>query len=95
MPRHHAPRADDSVVADRDARQQDRAAADPDVAADADRLAALVARSAQGRIARVVGGQHLHAGADLAGVAHLDADHVRKTQPKLTNTPAPRRMLLP
>jgi hypothetical protein len=67
---HHAAGADDGVGADGDAGKDDGAAADPDVLADPGRNAVLLALPSQGRIARVVGGEDLDPGAELAAIAN-------------------------
>src|SRR5918998_1516049 len=76
--RHHAARADDGVVANGDAGQEDRAAADPDVAADPDGPAALEALAPERGIAGMVGGEHLHGRPDLAAVTDRDLDHIEE-----------------
>src|SRR5690349_14784923 len=71
-----APSADDRIIADRDARQDDRASADPHVSPDFDSSAELEAASSPLRVARVVGGIDLHGGTDLRCVADADVDHI-------------------
>src|SRR6185369_7247235 len=76
IPRHHAAGADQRAVADRDAGQEDGAAADPDVAADSHRAAELQAGFSRIGVARVVGRVDLHGGPDLGAVADDDLDDV-------------------
>src|SRR5690606_3190027 len=59
--RDHRAGADDGLVSDRDAGQNERAAADPHARADANRLRELAARDARLRVERVRGGVELHA----------------------------------
>ena len=68
--RHHGTRADDGVVAHGDAGQQDRAAADPDVAADVQRPARFETGGADFGGAMTAGGAYL-AGRDAARAMDL------------------------
>ena len=71
---YDAPAADDGVIPDGDARQDEGAAPDLDVAANADRAAKLKHRSTLRRVARMIRGENLHTRPDLGQVAdgHLD-----------------------
>src|SRR5690606_943812 len=62
----HTAGPDDGVIAHHHARQDDRAAADPDILADHHRLAVFQSRPALPRIAWMIRGIDLHGGADLA-----------------------------
>ena len=68
----YAAGSDDCVVADGDAGEDDGASTDPDVAADADWLAALEVGTASFGIAGMIGGVDLDGGTDLGAVAYLD-----------------------
>src|SRR5581483_9208800 len=76
--RDDAAGADDRIVANRDARQDDGSAADPDVVADSHRLPVLQPLAADGRIARMIRRVDLDAWSDLAQRADLDAGHVEQ-----------------
>src|SRR3546814_7591111 len=77
VPRDHAARSDDGIIADTHPRQDEGAAADPDVAPDIDRAAELEASLPLSEAARMIGGQDLHARADLGLVTDGDRDDVQ------------------
>jgi len=68
----HAARADQRIITDGNARQDDRSRSDPDVAPDPDRATKLQAGGSPHRVARMVGRQDLHARPDLRAVADGD-----------------------
>ncbi len=88
-------RTDDRIVAHRDAGQNQRTAADPDIRPDRDGTAGFDPRPPLGRIAGMVRGQELHAGADLGHRADRHGATSRITQLKLRNTPSPTEMCCP
>src|SRR5690606_30497102 len=75
--RHHAPGADQHIIANGHARQDDRPTTNPDVAPDADRPTELQARLALCRLARMIRGEYLHTGADLGPVTDGHRDHIQ------------------
>src|SRR3546814_10055467 len=77
VPRDHTARSDDGIVADTHPRQDEGAAADPDVAPDIDRAAELEPGRPLREAARMIGGQDLHARADLSLVTDGDRDDVQ------------------
>src|SRR6516162_3454381 len=68
----HAARADQRIITDGNAWQDDRSRSNPDVAADADWAAKLQARGSPRRVARMIGRQDLHSRPDLRAVSDGD-----------------------
>lgn len=73
-----AARPDNGMIPDRDARQDDGATTDPDIAADGNGAAKFQHFLAQRRVAWVVGCQDLHARTDLRSIANPDRHHIKQ-----------------
>src|SRR5438270_655770 len=80
----HAAGADQRIIANGNARQDDRSRSDPNVAPDADRPAKLQAGGSPRRVARMVGRKDLHPRPDLRAVSDGDLhdieDHAVEVQ---------------
>src|SRR5690348_3831775 len=76
--RDDASGADDGAICDRYARQDDGAAANPDVTPDPHGSTEFETAPSDVRISRVVGRVDMHARADLTAIADDDADDVEK-----------------
>jgi len=74
--RHDASGADNRVVADGDAREDDGAAADPDVTPDPDGSAAFEPLAPLRQIARMIGRVDLDGWTDLRPIPDGDLDHI-------------------
>jgi hypothetical protein len=73
----HATRTDQRIVTDADTRQDDRATADPDIATDADGAAKFQTGGAHPRVARMIGREDLHRGANLRSIDDADCDDIK------------------
>ena len=75
--RYHSSRANDRIVPNRDTWQNNGSAADPNMAADANRPPELKPFASHQRIAGVVSAVDLNGWADLGAIAYGDFYHIK------------------
>ena len=72
---NHAARTDQRIITYTE-RKDDRATADPDIPADTDGAAEFKTDGSYRRVARMIGREDLHRGANLCAVADADCDDI-------------------